>query len=104
MASTFLQSETRTAHSEDLSAAIAVFRRHPAIRRARLFGSAGRGRTLDWRSDLDFAVEGLLPGEEYGLWSELDEVVSRPVDLVRLEDANELLKSEILKGHIIYEN
>jgi hypothetical protein len=59
---------------------------------------------MDWRSDLDFAVEGLYPGGEYSLWAEIDEVVRRPVDLVRLEDSSDLLRSEIQKGRVIYEN
>ena len=80
------------------------FASRPEIRRAWLFGSAGCGRPLDWRSDLDFAVEGLPPAGEYSLWAELDEVVTRPIDLLHLEDANNLLQSEIKKGRIIYEN
>lgn len=90
--------------NRDICAAVEVFARHSTIRRAWLFGSAARGKALDWRSDLDFAVEGLPPGREYSLWAELDEVVSRRIDLVRVEDANELLRSEIHEGTVIYEN
>jgi predicted nucleotidyltransferase len=73
------------------------------VRRVWLFGSAGKGRTLDWRSDLDFAVEGIAPGDIYALWSELDAQLTMPVDVVRWEDAPALLRSEILKGRLVWE-
>lgn len=75
----------------------------PGVKRIWLFGSATGKRPMDARSDLDFAVEGLAPGREYGLWSELDERLSRPLDLVRCEDAPPLLLSEIHKGILLYE-
>ncbi len=97
-------SELSSPDLKDVAEAVKILARRPDIRRAWLFGSAGCGRPLDWRSDLDFAVEGLHPGGEYSLWAELDEVVKRPVDLVRLEDSSDLLHAEILKGQVIYEN
>ncbi len=75
----------------------------PGVTRIWLFGSATGKRPMDGRSDLDFAVEGLAPGREYGLWSELDERLSRPLDLVRCEDASPLLLSEIHKGILLHE-
>lgn len=75
----------------------------PAVRRFWLFGSVGQGRTPDWRSDLDFAVEGLDAYAQFGTWSELDFRLSFPVDLVRWEDASPTLQKEILKGRLLYE-
>src|SRR5207244_12295448 len=69
----------------------------PGVRRIWLFGSAAKDRPLDWRSDLDFAVEGLQSKEQYRAWSELDERMKLPVDLVLLEIANSTLRSEILQ-------
>lgn len=76
-------SELSSSDLRDLAEAVKILASRPGIRRAWLFGSAGCGRSLDWRSDLDFAVEGLYPGGEYSLWAKLDEVVRRQVDLVR---------------------
>ena len=75
----------------------------PGVTRIWLFGSGTGKRPQDCRSDLDFAVEGLAPGAEYRAWSELDERLSRPLDLVRCEDASPLLLSEIKKGILLHE-
>ncbi len=76
----------------------------PGFRRVWLFGSAGQGRPLDWRSDLDFAVEGLDKYALFELWSELDSRLTLPVDLVRWEDASPLLRQEITKGRLLHES
>jgi len=76
----------------------------PGVRRIWLFGSAAKGRRLDWRSDLDFAVEGMQPGEQYRAWAELDERMKIPADIVCLETANPTLRDEILRwGKLLYE-
>ena len=59
---------------------------------------------MDDRSDLDFAVEGLDSRELAGTWSELDQKVSLPVDLIRWEEASPTLQKEIIRwGKILYE-
>ena len=74
------------------------------MRRIWLFGSAAKGRPLDWRSDLDFAVEGMASAERYRAWAELDERMTLPVDLVLLEKADPVLRDEILRwGKVLYE-
>jgi predicted nucleotidyltransferase len=76
----------------------------PGVHRIWLFGSAAKGRRLDWRSDIDLAVEGLPESERYRAWSELDSRLEVPVDLVLLEKADPALRKEILTwGRVIYE-
>ena len=76
----------------------------PGVRRIWLFGSAAKGRGLDWRSDLDFAVEGMASTEQYRAWSELDAQMKIPVDLVLMETANSILRDEIVRsGRVLYE-
>jgi uncharacterized protein len=76
----------------------------PGVQRIWLFGSAAKGRRLDWRSDLDFAVEGLPEDDQYCAWSELDSSMDMPVDLILLEKANPTLREEIVKwGRMVYE-
>lgn len=88
---------------EDVAGAVSLLSSLHGVTRVWLFGSAARNRPLDWRSDLDFAVEGLPSGREFQAWSELDERLSRPLDLVRCEDASPLLLTEIQKGIVLYE-
>ncbi|MDD2709560.1 MAG: nucleotidyltransferase domain-containing protein [Verrucomicrobiae bacterium] len=74
------------------------------IRRVWIFGSLARGRKSDWRSDLDLAVEGLPVNLHARFWSELDQAVSMPVDVIRWETASALLREEITKwGKLLYE-
>lgn len=87
----------------DVVAAMDFLRAIPGVSQIWLFGSATGKSPMDWRSDLDFAVLGLPPGREYQAWSELDERLSRPLDLLRCEDAPPLLLSEIHKGLLLYE-
>jgi len=76
----------------------------PGVRRIWLFGSAAKGRGLDWRSDLDFATEGMVSTDQHRAWAELEEQMRIPIDLVCLEKANPVLRDEILRwGKIIYE-
>jgi len=86
---------------EQIAKAISNLTCWPEIKRIWLFGSSVNGRGLDWRSDLDFAVEGLPVGDYACAWSLL--ALSLPVDLVRLEAAHTLLKQQILThGKLIY--
>jgi predicted nucleotidyltransferase len=76
----------------------------PGVQRIWLFGSAAKGRRLDWRSDLDFAVEGMASGDRYRAWAELDERMRMDVDLVLLETVDAILQREILgSGRLLYE-
>lgn len=88
---------------QDIRRSVEILRRIPAVRKVWLFGSVARKRRPTRHSDLDFAVEGLPSGAEWGLWSVLDEALSSPVDLIRLEDAPPELKTEIMKGELLYE-
>lgn len=88
----------------DVTGALAVFARWPSIRRVWLFGSLAKGRQPDFRSDIDFAVEGLPAMEHCRALSQLDAVVSLPADLVRWEDAGEVLRAQIHEwGILVYE-
>jgi predicted nucleotidyltransferase len=89
--------------AEEISKAIHSLTTWPGVTRIWLFGSSVNGRGLDWRSDLDFAIEGLLVTDYASAWSQLDQVISLPVDLVRIETAPAVLKQQILThGKPIY--
>jgi predicted nucleotidyltransferase len=88
----------------DVAAAVRLLARWPGVRRVWLFGSAARSGPLDWRSDLDLAVEG-LPATDHGrAWAELDETLAMPVDLVRWETANPTLRQQVEQwGRLLWE-
>jgi predicted nucleotidyltransferase len=95
-----------SAHEIDAQVRKAAFliSRWPGVRRVWLFGSAAQGKQLDWRSDLDFAVEGLAASDWPRAWNELDEQLMLPVDLVQWESATPALREQITgRGTIIYE-
>jgi len=84
--------------------AVEFLSRWPGVRRVWLFGSAAKGRRLDWRSDLDFAVEGMASADRYRAWSLLDQQMTIPVDLLLLEFATDELRNEIMQsGKLLYE-
>jgi predicted nucleotidyltransferase len=88
----------------DVEAALRVFAQWPSIRRVWLFGSVAKGRRLDFRSDIDFAVEGLPATAHCRALADLDAVVSLPADLVRWEDADDVLRTQISDwGILVYE-
>ena len=88
----------------EIRRAVAFLSGWPGVRRIWLFGSAAKGRPLDWRSDLDFAVEGMAAMERCRAWAELDEQMKLPVDLVLLERADPVLRNEVLRsGRLLYE-
>src|ERR1051325_10417764 len=83
--------------SAEIARALRLLLRHEGVHRVWLFGSAARGGRLDFRSDLDFAVEGLAEPDLGRAWSELDENVKLPVDLVRWERAGPTLRAQIVQ-------
>ncbi len=90
--------------ARDVALAAELLSRRAGVKRVWLFGSAAKGRNLDWRSDLDFAVEGLPAGELERTWSELCPRLDLPVDLVRWETASGALKEEVRRwGKLLYE-
>jgi len=90
--------------SDELAKAVNVLGNQPGVRRIWLFGSAARGNHLDWRSDLDFAVEGLPAEDLERAWAILDETLRLPVELVRFESANSVLRNLILReGRLLCE-
>ena len=66
-----------------------------------VFGSVAKGRRLDFRSDVDFAVEGLAPQSYLRLGAQLEELLAFSVDLVDIERADEVLRSQILAHGIL---
>jgi uncharacterized protein len=94
----------RRALIEDLAGRLA---RHPAVERVWLFGSRARGDNFE-RSDIDLAIE--APAMSHDDWSrtKLDFEDEAPtlllIDLVRLEEAPELLREQIRgEGFVVYE-
>lgn len=88
----------------DTAAAVRLLARWPGVTRVWLFGSAAKMRRLDWRSDLDLAVQGMAAGDQGRAWAELDETLTLPVDLVRWETANPTLRDEIARwGKVLHE-
>lgn len=70
-------------------------------RRVWLFGSLARGRRLDARSDLDFAVEGLPPDRYLAALGDLLTSLPCDVDLVELERAPAPLRLNIERARIL---
>jgi predicted nucleotidyltransferase len=88
----------------DTAAAVRLLARRPGVTRIWLFGSVAKGRPLDWRSDLDLAVEGLAASDQGRAWAELDEALTLPVDLIRWETAAPSLRDEIARwGKVLHE-
>ncbi len=83
----------RRAHAEPLVrdvrgrvvGALPEFRQRFGVGRVFLFGSFSRG-IPSAVSDVDVAVEGLAPAEQFRAMAWLSSMVGRDVDLVRLED------------------
>ena len=88
----------------DTAEAVRLLARRPGVKQVWLFGSAAKGKSLDWRSDLDLAAEGMAAIDQGRAWAELDEILTMPVDLVRLETANPTLRDEVARcGKLVYE-
>lgn len=71
---------------KDLVKAVELLQAYGA-REVYLFGSMARG-DMDQYSDWDFAVRGLPSSEYYSVFAKLMQVLSRPVDLVDLDEGN----------------
>jgi predicted nucleotidyltransferase len=64
-----------------------------------------KGKRLDFRSDLDLAVEGLRAEDHLQALARLDEALHLRPDLVRWEDANPAWRNEIKRwGILVYEH
>lgn len=72
--------------SKDLEIALGILKRHGACS-VYLFGSMAAGNPSDG-SDWDFAVEGLPSSSYLPALTELGAALSRPVDLVELDDGS----------------
>lgn len=87
----------------DVRAAVEILSAFPGVCQIWLFGSLAKGRTPDFRSDLDLAVEGLPAEQHLRAWGCLDEALELPPDLVRWEEANETVRAEINRwGLLLY--
>jgi predicted nucleotidyltransferase len=80
---------------------------HPAVERVWLFGSRARGDDFQ-RSDIDLAIEAPAMSHDDWLRIKLDFADEAPtlllIDLVRLEEAPEILREQILEeGIVVYE-
>jgi predicted nucleotidyltransferase len=79
---------------ERLGGAVQMLRERYGVTEARLFGSLAAGEpSAD--SDLDLAVRGLAPERYFEALADLMEVIGGPVDLVRLEEAQDSLRERI---------
>lgn len=83
---------------EQLNGALAE---RPDVRLAVLFGSAASGQ-LTAGSDVDLAVQFEGPDADSGaLGVSISRLVSRPVDIVRMDEAPPLLRFEIARDGIL---
>ena len=90
--------------AHDTATAVRLLARWPGVIRVWLFGSATKGKPLEWRSDLDFAVQGMAATDQGQAWAELDETLTLPVDLVRWETASLTLRNEIARwGKVLHQ-
>lgn len=69
-----------------------------------VFGSVAKGRRLDFRSDIDFAVEGIAPEKILRVGAELEMLLNFPADLVEIERANAGLRGQIEAHGILMAN
>lgn len=60
-----------------------------------VFGSVAKGRRLDFRSDIDFAVEGFDSSQIWRVGAELEDLLDFPVDLIEIEKARPALRQQI---------
>lgn len=76
-----------------------------AVRRAYLFGSVMRPKTMRRDSDVDIAVEGSLTAEEFfALWREMERAIpDREVEIVELDKNLHFAERVRETGEIIYE-
>ena len=66
------------------------------------FGSLVHGAWFGAHSDIDLAVEGVLPAAFWRAWAALDRIdPSFEIDLVALESASEQLRAEIMDHGVV---
>lgn len=88
----------------DVKAAVGILSDFAGVRRVWVFGSVAKGRRLDYRSDLDLAVEGLAAADHLKALGMLLDELKLPVDLVCWEQAHACLRAEIERwGVVVYE-
>ncbi len=75
------------------------------VERVYLFGSFAWGNKVRPDSDIDLAVEGLLPRQFFKAYGRLEEATRYAFDLVPLEKATPRLRKLILKrGMLVYDS
>lgn len=88
----------------EVATAVGILSGLPEVRRIWLFGSVAKGRKPDFRSDLDLAVDGLREEDHLKALGMLDDHLRLRPDLVRWEEANALLRTEIQHwGILVYD-
>jgi predicted nucleotidyltransferase len=73
----------------------AAFLYRQGATRVWVFGSVAKGRRLDFRSDIDFAVEGIAAAHFLRVGAELENLLDFPVDLIELERASAALRAQV---------
>ncbi len=91
------EAQARAAHARRVAVrAAALLKTEFGVRHVWLFGSVARGTLVHPRSDIDLAVEGLLPEQFWKAWCRLDTVAETyHIDLVSIESAKHFLHQEI---------
>lgn len=79
----------------------AVFLYSEGVSSVWVFGSVAKGRSLDFRSDIDLAVTGLDPLKFLRVGAQLEELLDFPVDLVEMERASAALRAQIEEHGIL---
>jgi len=81
--------------------AAAALKSRFAVRRVVVFGSLAHAAWFVLDSDVDLAIEGLVPKDYWQAWRMVEEIISdRPVDLVEIEAVGESLRQAIERDGI----
>ena len=95
---------TAVAIRRHLPALVDVLVREFGVRKVLLFGSLLRGRA-HLESDIDLAVQGLVPEQYFAALTRCTEVAGRNVDLVLLEEAGDALLEIVEgRGEVLYDS
>ena len=78
-----------------------VLTREFGVARVFLIGTLADPERFDEHSGIDLAVEGLAPEKYLAAWRRLEEIASRPFDLITLETAPAPLREEVLAKGIL---
>jgi len=103
------QAKTRQYHEklavqarQEAALITALLVKQQGVRRVVLFGSLVRDRFAE-ESDLDLAVEGLLPSLYFAVLAQVNRIASRWVDLKRWEDLEPHFQARVLEtGEVLY--